>query len=72
MEYTKLSFRIIPDSEINREVLIAELGSTGFESFTETIEVVEAFIPSSLFSEEMFKEEAQISHSLFKFEYTMV
>lgn len=71
MEYTKLSCRIKPDSEINREILIAELGSTGFESFTETSEMVEAFIPSSLFSEEMFKDEVQISHSLFKFEYTI-
>jgi len=41
-----------PDTEINREILIAELGYIGYESFTETDELVEAYIPSDDFSEE--------------------
>ena len=46
MEYTKTNISLNPDTEINREILIAELGNIGYESFTETEELVEAFIPS--------------------------
>jgi ribosomal protein L11 methyltransferase len=45
MEYTKVNCSLKPDSEINREILIAELGNIGYESFTETAELVEAYIP---------------------------
>ena len=30
MEYTKLNCRIEPDNELNREILIANLGDLGF------------------------------------------
>lgn len=52
MEYTKLNCKIEPDTEINREILIAELGSIGYESFTETEQTVEAYIPTAEFSDE--------------------
>jgi ribosomal protein L11 methyltransferase len=51
MDYIKISFRIEPDNEIHREILIAELGAAGFESFAETEKVVEAYIPFTLYSE---------------------
>lgn len=52
MEYTKINCSLKPDSEINREILIAELGNIGYESFTETAETVEAYIPTVDYSEE--------------------
>jgi ribosomal protein L11 methyltransferase len=51
MEYTKINCSLQPDTEINREILIAELGNAGCESFTETDEFVEAYIPTADFSE---------------------
>ena len=50
MEYTKINCHIQPDTEINREILVAELGYIGYESFTETDELVEAYIPTADFS----------------------
>ena len=49
MEYTKINCSLQPDTEINREILIAELGNAGCESFTETDEFVEAYIPTADF-----------------------
>ncbi len=70
MEYKKVSFKIEPDSEINREILIAELAESGFESFTETEEKVEAFIQSGMFSDDLI---AQISPSPYhSFSYTYI
>ena len=54
MEYTKLNCCIQPDTETNREILIAELGSAGCESFTETDELVEAYIPTIDYDMEAF------------------
>ncbi len=51
MEYTKTSFTLQPDTEINREILVSELGNIGYESFTETDEFVEAYIPAADYSE---------------------
>jgi len=47
MEYSKVICRLNPDSELNREILIANLGEEGFESFNETDDCIEAFIPSA-------------------------
>ena len=52
MEYTKTNCKIQPDTEINREILVAELGAIGYESFTETDELVEAYIPTGDFSDD--------------------
>ena len=69
MEYTKLSCRLQPDSEINREILIAELGNIGYESFTETNEFVEAYIPSADFSDEALSHLFQDDFHYFKFSF---
>jgi ribosomal protein L11 methyltransferase len=70
MEYLKLNCRIEPDNEINREILIAELGEIGFESFAEINEVVEAFIPFAKFSEDLLINDVLIATQVFTFSYT--
>ena len=57
MEYTKITCKLSPDGELARELLVAELGDAGFESFVETDDAVEAFIPTRSFSEELLAEE---------------
>jgi len=69
MEYTKLNCSIHPDSEVNREILIAELGNIGYESFTETDDLVEAYIPTPYFSENSLHQLFQIDFSLFQFSW---
>jgi len=45
MKYTKATFRLLPDNETNREILIAYLSQLDFESFDETEDTVDAFFP---------------------------
>ncbi len=52
MVYTKVSFKVKPDNETNREILVAVLSQTDFESFDETEETVEAFWPGKEFTPE--------------------
>ena len=69
MEYTKLNCRIKPDSEVNREILVAELGNIGYESFTETDALVEAYIPSPDFSENSLRHLFPVDFSGFRFSW---
>lgn len=71
MEYKKVSFKLEPDSEVNREILIAKLAESDFDSFTETEDMVEAFIPSAKFSEEFINKESLSPYQFFKFNYTI-
>ncbi|WP_199898483.1 50S ribosomal protein L11 methyltransferase [Prolixibacter bellariivorans] len=66
MEYTKVSCFLEPDSEINREILTAQMGELGFDSFSETDKTVEAFIPSSAFTEDVLQSESLKDNPLFK------
>ena len=66
MEYTQVSCFLEPDSEINREIVMAHLGGLGFESFNETDEALESFIPSAEFNEELLKNESLVNNPLFK------
>lgn len=70
MEYTKITCILSPDGELARELLIAELGDAGFESFVETDDAVEAYIPTRSFSEELLADERFQMNEFFKFEYT--
>ena len=70
MEYTKINCSLQPDTEINREILIAELGNAGCESFTETDEFVEAYIPTADFSEAGITKLFPHDFSYFKFSFT--
>lgn len=70
MEYTKITCILSPDSELARQVLIAELGDAGFESFTETDDAVEAFIPSKTLKAGLLEEDRFRSNNYFSFRYT--
>ncbi|MEI7525115.1 MAG: 50S ribosomal protein L11 methyltransferase [Mariniphaga sp.] len=70
MEYTKTSWKIDPDSEINREILVANLGNIGYESFTEAGEYIEAYIVSRDFSQEALSDLFLEDFTLFKSSYT--
>ena len=45
MNYTKISFKLNPDNQENREILIAVLSDLAFESFDESEDVVMGYIP---------------------------
>jgi len=45
MNYTQISFKLNPDSEENREILVALLADLPFESFDETEESIMGYIP---------------------------
>lgn len=49
MEYTKVSVKVTPVNEIANDLLMAQMGELGFESFAETEEGFDAFIPSLKF-----------------------
>lgn len=55
MNYTKISFKLTPDSQENREILVAVLADLAFESFDETEDQVEGYVPGESFDlEEMY------------------
>lgn len=70
MEYTKINCKIEPDIEINREILIAELGNIGYESFAEKDELVEAYIPSADFSNDDLSTLFPVGYPGFKFSFS--
>jgi len=45
MNYTKISFKLNPDTEENREILVAMLSDLAFESFDESEEIIMGYIP---------------------------
>ncbi|MDP2338154.1 MAG: 50S ribosomal protein L11 methyltransferase [Bacteroidota bacterium] len=49
MNYTKISFKLNPDSEENREILVACLSDLTFESFDENEHFVMGYIPGESF-----------------------
>lgn len=51
MDYYKVEIVIVPYEEWLRDVLMAQLAETGFESFSETATGMEAFIPVGAFQE---------------------
>ena len=48
MNYTKISFKLNPDNQENREILIAVLSDLAFESFDESEDCVMGYIPGEL------------------------
>lgn len=50
MDYIKTTFRLTPDNQDFRDILMALLGETGYESFIENEENIEAYIPQPLFN----------------------
>lgn len=70
MEYTKITCVLSPDTELARELLMAELGSAGFESFVETEEAVEAYIRSVDFTPELLAADHFQHNDFFSFQHT--
>lgn len=68
MDYNKITIDINPPEEWLRDVLSAQLGEIGFESFLETETGVEAFIPGSLYNEEELFEVIKSFDEEFTFE----
>jgi ribosomal protein L11 methyltransferase len=71
MEYTKITCFLNPDSELARELLMAELGNAGFESFVETDETIDAYIPSKDFKPEILETDDLQHNDFFHFTYSM-
>jgi ribosomal protein L11 methyltransferase len=71
MEYTQVTCTLTPDTELAREILMAELGNTGFESFVETETGVEAYIPTANFTPELLLEDNLQKNEFFTFHHTV-
>ncbi len=56
MNYTKISFKLTPDTEENREILVAVLSDLTFESFDETEEQVLGYVPGESFNYDEMNE----------------
>ena len=69
MEYTKVICQLTPDNEINRQVLMAEMGDLGFESFDEQEDVLDAYIPSKDFNDDILKNDSISNNPLFQVEF---
>ena len=61
MEYTKVSFSIKPNTQAAQEILTAQLAEFAFDSFEETPDGLNAYIPSSEYSAQDVKS-IQILH----------
>ena len=61
---------LTPDNDLARELLIAELGYAGFESFVETDENVEAYIPHSDFLPGILTTDKLQNNEFFSFTYS--
>ncbi|MGE0561979.1 MAG: 50S ribosomal protein L11 methyltransferase [Flavobacteriales bacterium] len=57
---------------IARDIVIAELGEIGFESFVESENGVDAYIQEHLFDEEVMKSLSSFNHSDFKVDYVKI
>ncbi len=71
MEYTKITCTLKQDNEIARELLMQELGNVGFESFVETDDNIEAYIPSVNFSPKIFDTVNLQKNEYFSFDYSI-
>lgn len=56
MVYMEVAFAITPNTEIAQDILAAQTGEIGFESFVETPEGINGYIPLKLYNEEELKE----------------
>lgn len=68
MDYNKVTINIIPPEEWLRDVLTAQLGEIGFDSFLETETGVEAFIPTVNYREDNLLEVIKSFEEDFTFE----
>ncbi len=69
--YLEYNFTVKPPQPAS-DILIAELGERGFESFVETDEGVQAYIKKEEWNPEIIEGLAVLSNSLFAIEYSFV
>ena len=69
MNYIEIKVTIDPVN-IARDIVVAELGEIGFESFVESNEGVDAYVQESMFDEDLMKSLNSFNHAYFKIEYT--
>ncbi len=55
MNYISVNFKINNQTDLYREIIIAELGEAGYEGFRETDEGLEAYINTADFDENILK-----------------
>ncbi|TAJ15725.1 50S ribosomal protein L11 methyltransferase [Marinilabiliaceae bacterium JC017] len=55
MKYIKVAVELSPKNEIASDLIIAQMGDLGFESFAESDNGFDAFIPSSLYNESLLQ-----------------
>lgn len=68
MDYIEIKVKI-NKANMARDIVVAELGEIGFESFMESEEGVDAYIQESLFCEEEMKNLSSFNHADFKVNY---
>jgi ribosomal protein L11 methyltransferase len=75
MEYIKVDFQITPYEEFISDILVAQLGEIGFESFVPCDNGTEAYIQESIFNESIINQlitnfpfESQITYNTTKIE----
>jgi ribosomal protein L11 methyltransferase len=68
MTYKKTKIKITPPDETAKEILIAQMGELGYDSFMETDEGLEAYITSDLFQPFSNQEMPFLSSSDYSFE----
>jgi ribosomal protein L11 methyltransferase len=56
MNYTQVRFKLSPDSQENREILVAMLESFPFESFDETDNLIMGYVPGETFDDSVINE----------------
>lgn len=62
MNYTKISFKLNPDNQENREILVALLSDLDFESFDESDEFVMGYVPGESVNLEQIREITAVLH----------
>lgn len=72
MNYTQISFKLNPDSQENREILIAMLESLPFESFDETEDQVMGYIPGETFNSGEIEEAIEFVPFAVQFENEII
>ena len=56
MDYIEIEFSLLPNEEYVQDILSAELGTIGFESFVPNDKGLSAFCPANLYDEKTLKE----------------
>jgi len=72
MNYTQISFKLSPDSQENREILVAMLGSLPFESFDETEDRIMGYIPGETFDSAEIAETTSFLPFAIQFESELI